>query len=105
MSKAKGGHSMQLQPLADRLVVKPLDAETVSKSGIVIPDTAKEKPQEGEVISVGPGRWDEDGEKRLPLQVKVGDRVLFGKYAGDEFKLEGVEYKIIREDEVLGILK
>ena len=96
---------MQLQPLADRLVVKPLDAETVSKSGIVIPDTAKEKPQEGEVISVGPGRWDEDGEKRLPLQVKVGDRVLFGKYAGDEFKLEGVEYKIIREDEVLGILK
>ncbi|MEK7171191.1 MAG: co-chaperone GroES [Patescibacteria group bacterium] len=96
---------MKLQPLADRLVVKPLDAETVSKSGIVIPDTAKEKPQEGEVMAVGPGRWDEDGEKRLPMQVKVGDRVLFGKYAGDEFKLDGVEYKIIREDEVLGILK
>ena len=98
-------NTLSIRPLADRLVVKPLDAETVSKSGIVIPDTAKEKPQEGEVISVGPGRWDEDGEKRLPLQVKVGDRVLFGKYAGDEFKLEGVEYKIIREDEVLGILK
>src|SRR3989344_1123892 len=103
MSKQKGG-SMQLQPLADRLVVKTLDAETVSKSGIVIPDTAKEKPQEGEVIAVGPGRVDKDGA-RVAMEVKKGDKVLFGKYAGDEFKLEGTEYKIIREDEVLGILK
>ncbi|OGD61725.1 co-chaperone GroES [Candidatus Berkelbacteria bacterium RIFCSPLOWO2_01_FULL_50_28] len=95
---------MQLQPLSDRLVVKPLDAETVSKSGIVIPDTAKEKPQEGEVIAVGPGRVDKDGQ-RIEMEVKKGDKVLFGKYAGDEFKLDGVEYKIIREDEVLGILK
>jgi chaperonin GroES len=104
MSKTKGGHPMKLQPLTDRLVVKPLDAETVSKSGIVIPDTAKEKPQEGEVIAVGPGRVDKDG-KRIEMEVKKGDKVLFGKYAGDEFKLEGIEYKIIREDEVLGVLK
>ena len=95
---------MKLQPLSDRLVVKPLDAETVSKSGIVIPDTAKEKPQEGEVIAVGPGRVDKDGQ-RIEMEVKKGNKVLFGKYAGDEFKLDGVEYKIIREDEVLGILK
>jgi len=104
MSKNPKGGSMQLQPLSDRLVVKPLDAETVSKSGIVIPDTAKEKPQEGEVIAVGPGRVDKDGQ-RIEMEVKKGDKVLFGKYAGDEFKLDGVEYKIIREDEVLGILK
>ena len=94
---------MKLQPLSDRLVVKPLDAETVSKSGIVIPDTAKEKPQEGEVIAVGPGRVDKDG-KRIEMEVKKGDKVLFGKYAGDEFKLDGVEYTIIREDEELGVL-
>jgi len=94
---------MKLQPLADRLVVKPLEAETVSKSGIVIPDTAKEKSQEGEAIAVGPGRLDKDGV-RLAMEVKAGDKVLFGKYAGDEFKLDGVEYKIIREDEVIGIL-
>lgn len=95
---------MQLQPLADRLVVKPLEAETVSKSGIVIPDTAKEKPQEGEVIAVGSGRLDKDGN-RVAMEVTKGDKVMFGKYAGDEFKVNGVEYKIIREDEVLGILK
>jgi len=95
---------MQLQPLADRLVVQPLEAELVSKSGIVIPDTAKEKPQEGIVIAVGPGRLDKDGQ-RIAMEVKKGDRVMFGKYAGDEFKQGGVEYKIIREDEVLGILK
>ena len=95
---------MKLQPLSDRLVVKPLEAETVSKSGIVIPDTAKEKPQEGEVIAVGAGRVDKDGA-RVAMEVKKGDRVMFGKYAGDEFKVDGVEYKIIREDEVLGILK
>lgn len=95
---------MKLKPLADRLVVKPLAAETVSKSGIVIPDTAKEKSQEGEVVAVGPGRVDKDGA-RVVMEVKTGDKVLFGKYAGDEFKLDGVEYKIIREDEIIGILK
>jgi len=95
---------MKLKPLSDRLVVKPLEAETVSKSGIVIPDTAKEKPQEGIVEAVGPGRVDKDGN-RIAMEVQKGDKVLFGKYAGDEFKVDGVEYKIIREDEVLGILK
>lgn len=95
---------VDLQPLSDRLVVKPLEAETVSKSGIVIPDSAKEKPQEGEVINVGSGRLDKDG-KRVEMEVKKGDIVMFGKYAGDEFKMDGIEYKIIREEEVLGILK
>lgn len=95
---------MKLQPLSDRLLVKPLESEQVSKSGIVIPDTAKEKPQEGEVIAVGPGRLDKDG-KRVPLEVKVGDKVIFSKYGGDEFKIGDQEYKIIREDEVLGVLK
>jgi len=96
---------MKIRPLGDRLVVKPLSAETTSKSGIVIPDTAKEKPQEGEVIAVGPGRWDEDGEKRLPMQVKVGDHVLFTRYGGDEFKLNNEEVKILREDEILGVIE
>jgi len=95
---------MKLKPLSDRLVVKPLEAEMVSKSGIVIPDTAKEKPQEGEVMAVGSGRVDKDGN-RIAMEVKVGDRVLFGKYAGDEFKQDNIEYKILREDEVLGVIK
>jgi len=95
---------MKLQPLSDRLLVKPLESEQVSKSGIVIPDTAKEKPQEGEVVAVGPGRLDKDG-KRVPMEIKVGDKVIFSKYGGDEFKIGDQEYKIIREDEVLGILK
>ncbi len=96
---------MKIRPLGDRLVVKPMSAETMSKSGIVIPDTAKEKPQQGEVIAVGPGRWDEDGEKRLPMQVKVGDIVMFTRYGGDEFKLNNDEVKILREDEILGIVE
>lgn len=95
---------MQIQPLADRVVVRPLDAETISKSGIVIPDTAKEKPQEGEVVAVGPGKLDKDG-RRLPLEVKVGDRVMFTRYGGDEFKLNNEEVKILREDEILGIVE
>lgn len=96
---------MKIRPLGDRLVVKPMSAETMSKSGIVIPDTAKEKPQQGEVIAVGPGRWDEAGEKRLPMNVKVGDIVMFTRYGGDEFKLNNEEVKILREDEVLGIVE
>ncbi|QQG49816.1 MAG: co-chaperone GroES [Candidatus Berkelbacteria bacterium] len=95
---------MKIRPLGDRLVVKPLSAETTSKSGIVIPDTAKEKPQQGEVIAVGAGRLDKDG-KRVPLEVKVGDRVMFTRYGGDEFKLNDEEVKILREDEILGILE
>jgi len=95
---------MQIQPLADRLVVCPLSGESRSKSGIVIPDTAKEKPQEGEVIAVGPGRLDKDG-KRVKMEVKVGDKVVFSRYGGDEFKIEDVEYKILKEDDVLGVIK
>ncbi len=96
---------MKIRPLGDRLVVKPMSAETMSKSGIVIPDTAKEKPQEGEVIAVGPGRWNDDGDARLPMQVKVGDKVMFAKYGGDEFKLNDEEVKILREDEILGVVE
>lgn len=93
---------MRIKPLADRVVVKPLSAEQTLKSGIVIPDTAKEKPQEGEVIAVGAGRIHEG--KRIPTEVKVGDRVIFSRYGGDEFKIDNVEYKILREDEILGIV-
>lgn len=94
---------MKIKPLADRLVVKPLDKEKVSKSGIVIPDTAKEKPQEGTVVAVGPGRLDKDG-KRIAMELKVGDTVIFARYGGDEFKIDEVEYKILREEEVLGVI-
>lgn len=95
---------MKIRPLGDRLVVKPISAEQTLASGIVIPDTAKEKPQEGEVLAVGPGRVDKDGQ-RIPLEVKVGDRVMFTRYGGDEFKLNNEEVKILREDEILGIVE
>lgn len=96
---------MKIHPLGNRVVVKPLDAETVTKSGIVIPDTAKEeKPQEGEVIAVGPGKLLEDGT-RAPMEVKVGDKVLFSKYAPDEIKIDGKDYLILNEDDVKAILK
>jgi chaperonin GroES len=79
---------MKLRPLGDRVVVKPLEEEERTRGGIVLPDTAKEKPQHGEVLAVGPGEWDKEGQKRLPLDVKVGDRVLFAKYSGTEFKMD-----------------
>ena len=94
---------MKLKPLGDKVVVKRLEAETTTKGGIVLPDTAKEKPQEGEVVAVGPGRMADDG-KRLAMEVKKGDRVLIGKYSGTDVKIDGVEYTILREDDVLGIL-
>jgi chaperonin GroES len=90
----------QFFPLGDRVVVRPIEREEMTRSGIVLPETAKEKPQEGEVIAVGPGRLTEDG-KRVPMEVAVGDRVLFAKYAGTEFKEDGVEYLIIRESDIL----
>lgn len=96
---------MKIQPLADRVVIKPMTAEQTLKSGIVIPDTAKEKPQEGEVVAVGPGRFDEDGEKRLPMDVKVGDKVIFESWAGKEYKVGDVEYKVLRQDEILAVVK
>ena len=93
---------MKIRPLQDRLIVKRIDDEETTKGGIIIPDTAKEKPQEGKVIAVGKGKVAENGEVQ-PLDVKKGDRILFSKYAGTEINLEGDEHLIIREDDVLGI--
>ena len=94
---------MKFRPLHDRVVVKRIDAEEKSAGGIIIPDTAKEKPQQGEVIGVGPGGRDEAG-KLIPIDVKVGDRVLFGKWSGTEVKLDGVEYLIMKESDLMGVL-
>ncbi len=95
---------MAFRPLHDRIVVKRIEGEEKTKGGIIIPDTAKEKPQEGKVVAVGPGGRDESG-KLVPLDVKAGDRVLFGKYSGTEIKIDGEEFLIMREEEVLGIIK
>ena len=95
---------MNLRPLYDRIVVKRIEEQETTRNGIIIPDSAKEKPQEGEVVAVGNGKRLEDG-KLVALDVKVGDRILFGKYSGSEIKLDGKEYLIMREDEVLGILE
>lgn len=92
--------AIKLKPLADRVVVKPLTEEEVTKGGIILPDTAKEKPQRGEIVAVGPGRMDEEG-KRLPMDVKKGDKVLYAKYAGTEIKLDDEEYLILREGDIL----
>ena len=95
--------ALKLKPLGDRLVVKPLESEEVTASGIVLPETAKEKPQKGEVLSVGPGARDEDG-KRIAMDVKAKDKVLFAKYAGTEFKIDGEKVLILRESDILAIL-
>ena len=95
---------MKIRPLQDRIIVKRVEEEETSKGGIIIPDTAKEKPQEGKVVAVGNGKIAEDGSVR-PLDVKKGDRILFGKYAGTEIKLEGEEHLILREDDILGVLE
>ncbi len=97
--------SVSIKPLEDRIVVRPLDAEQTTASGLVIPDTAKEKPQEGEVLAVGPGRFDDDGEKRIPLDVQVGDTVLYSKYGGTEVKYAGQEYLILSARDVLAIIE
>ena len=95
---------MKIRPLHDRILVKRLESEAKTKGGIIIPDTAKEKPQEGLVIAAGPGRVNEDG-KVTPLDVKKGDKILFGKYSGSEITLEGEEHLIIREEDVLAVLQ
>jgi chaperonin GroES len=95
---------MKVRPLHDRILLKRIEEQETVKGGIIIPDTAKEKPQEGEVIAVGGGKKTEEG-KVIPLDVKAGDRILFGKYSGTEIKVEGEEYLIIREDEVLGVIE
>ena len=95
---------MKIRPLQDRVIVKRLEEEEKTKGGIIIPDTAKEKPQEGKVIAVGKGKMNEDG-KLIPLDVKVGDRILFGKYSGSEIKIDGEEHLIMREDDILGVIE
>ncbi len=92
--------AVKLQPLADRVIVKPIEREEVTKGGIVLPDTAREKPQEGEVLAVGPGRLSDDG-KRLAMDVKVGDVVVYAKYGGTEIKIEDEELVILRESDIL----
>ena len=96
---------VSIKPLEDRIVVQANEAETTTASGLVIPDTAKEKPQEGEVLAVGPGRYDDEGEKRIPLDVKIGDTVLYSKYGGTEVKYSGQEYLILSARDVLAVIE
>lgn len=95
--------AVKVKPLGDRVVVRPIEREEVTKSGIVLPDTAKEKPQEGEIVAVGPGKLGDDG-KRIAMEVKEGDKVLFAKYAGTEIKLDEEELLILRESDILALL-
>jgi chaperonin GroES len=92
---------MKLKPLGDRVIVKAIEEEETTASGIVLPDTAKEKPQRGKVLAVGEGRWDEDGEKRIPLDVTEGDEILYSKYGGTEITVEGDDLLVLRESDVL----
>ena len=94
---------MKIRPLNDRVIVKRVEEERKTVGGIIIPDTAKEKPQEGKIVAAGPGKRDDDG-KRIPLEVKEGDRILFSKYAGTEIKINGEEHIFMREDDILAIL-
>ncbi len=96
--------SVNIKPLEDRILVQTLDAEQTTASGLVIPDTAKEKPQEGEVIAVGPGRFNEDGDERIPLDISVGDKVIYSKYGGTEVKYAGEEYLILSARDVLAVI-
>src|SRR5690625_819844 len=95
---------VNIKPLEDKILVQANEAETTTASGLVIPDTAKEKPQEGTVVAVGPGRWDEDGDKRIPLDVKEGDVVIYSKYGGTEIKYSGEEYLILSARDVLAVV-
>ena len=95
---------VKIQPLGDRVLVKPVEQKETKRGGIIIPDTAKEKPQEGEVIAVGKGKIGDDG-KLIPMDVKPGDRILYGKYSGNEIKLDDVEHLIMHQEDILGILK
>ena len=101
---AETATKVKIQPLGDRVIVKPLELKEVKKGGIIIPDTAKEKPQEGEIIAVGKGKVADDG-KLVPMEVKAGDKVLYGKYSGTEVKINDEEYLIMREEDILGIVK
>jgi chaperonin GroES len=100
----KGDRKVKIRPLQDRVIVKRIEEEEKTKGGLIIPDTAKEKPQEGKIVSVGKGKLNEDG-KIMPLDVKVNDRVLFGKYSGTEINIDGEEHLIMREEDILGIIE
>ena len=102
--KERSEERMKVRPLADRILVKRVEEEDVVRGSIIIPDTAKEKPQEGKVVAVGPGRLGEDG-KRMPMELKKGNRILMGKYAGTEVKIDGEEHIIMREDDVLAVIE
>lgn len=95
---------MKIRPLQDRVIVKRVEEEEKTKGGIIIPETAKEKPQAGQIIAAGPGKVTDDG-KKIPMEVKVGDRILFGKYSGTEIKIDGEEHLIMREDDILGVIE
>lgn len=97
--------SVSIKPLEDRIVVKALEAEQTTASGLVIPDTAKEKPQEGEVLAVGPGRWNEDGDARVEMDVKIGDKVIYSKYGGTEVKFGADDYLILSARDVLAVVE
>jgi len=97
--------ALKLRPLGDRIVVKPNEGEEKTATGLYLPETAKEKPQQGEVIAVGPGRFDEEGAKRIPLDVKVGDLVLFANYGGTEIKLDGDKLLILKESDILAVIE
>ena len=97
--------SVSIKPLEDRILVQPLDAEQTTASGLVIPDTAKEKPQEGKVLAVGPGRFDDEGENRIPLDIAEGDTVIYSKYGGTEVKYNGQDYLILSARDVLAIIE
>ena len=98
----KSAAAVKVNPLADRVVIKPLEESEQMRGGLYIPDTAKEKPQQGEIVAVGPGRFEKD--KRVPMDVKVGDRVLYGKYSGTEVTIDAAQYLILRESDVLAVL-
>ena len=95
---------LKMRPLADRVIVEPLEGEEKTASGILLPETAKEKPQEGLVVAIGPGRWDEDGKKRVEMEIKLGDKVVFAKYSGSEIKLDDKKYLILSEKDILAIV-
>lgn len=97
--------SVSIKPLEDRILLQPLDAEQTTASGLVIPDTAQEKPQEGKVVATGPGRFDEDGDKRIPLDVAVGDVVIYSKYGGTEVKYDGEEYLLLSARDILAVIE
>ena len=94
-----------LRPLMDRVIVEPLEQDEKTASGLLLPETAKEKPQEGKVMAVGPGRWDEDGKKRIEMEVALGDKVIFAKYSGSEIKLDLKKYLIMSEKDILAVLE